>query len=392
MISRIRRSSRLILILAMSLIFAVAVAASAIACPFCTAIKPTLSQRCDSSAEAYLAECVAIDAKAKAAGGEFSVRKVLKASESKPNRSTVRAAAPANLKTGSLVLLLGTNDPDSREDRIEWEITPLNEASFAYIARLPNERTPVLERLKYFAPFLEHADSLVAEDAFLEFGHAPYNQVLRAGAFISAPKLRQWINDPTVKPERKGFYGLALGLTAQGDNRAANQAVLEKLVNAPATFGGDFRAGFDGVLGGYLVATNGDGIAQIKSRFIDNPTAAEGDVRHVQSALRFYYEFGEVDERPAVVAAVEHMLNRPGVAAAAITDLARWQQWSQVDRIAKLYPNAAEPDAALQRAVVGYLTACPLPTADAALDVLRQRDAAGIAAAEQSLSSLNGGN
>jgi hypothetical protein len=392
MIARIRRSSQLTFFFALSLAFASAVAATAIACPFCSAIKPTLSQRCDSSTEGYLAECVTLDAKAKPASGEFSVRKVLKAGESKLNRQTVRAAAPANIKTGSLVLLLGTNDPDSREERFEWEITPLNEASFAYIARLPNERTPVLERLKYFAPFLEHADPLISEDAFLEFGHAPYDQVLRACSFISAAKLRQWINDPAVKPERKGFYGLALGLTAQGDNRAANQAVLEKLVSAPATLGSDFRAGFDGVLSGYLIATNGDGIDQIKSRFIDDPVAAEGDVRHVQSALRFYYEFGPADDRPAVVTAVEHMLNRPGVAAAAITDLARWQQWSQVDRIAKLYPSAAEPDAALQRAVVGYLTACPFPTAEAALEVLRQRDAAGIAAAEQALSSLNGGN
>ncbi len=90
-----------------------------------------------------------------------------------------------------------------------------------------------------------------------------------------------------------------------------------------------------------------------------------------QTALRFYYEFGPVADRPAVAAAVEKLLDRPGTAAAAITDLARWQRWSALERISSLYDRQGIADPVTQRAVVGYLTACPLTEAAAALDKLR---------------------
>jgi hypothetical protein len=366
--------------------------ATSFACPFCSAIKPTIAQQCDTAAAAFLGECTAIDTKQKPAKGEFAVQKVLQSAGARFDQKTLQIQPLANVKLGSLVLALGSGDSDATWNRLEWQIVPLNEVSFAYIARLPNSRATAAERLKYFAPFLEHADPLLAEDAFLEFGHAPYQDVLQAASFLPASKLRAWMNDPKILPERKGFYGLALGLTAQGEDRTANIVALEKLVKSETELGSDFRAGFDGILAGYLLATGGDGVDQIKSRFVLNSTAAEGDVRHVQSALRFYHEFGPAEDQPAVAKLVEHMLDRPGVAAAAIADLARWQQWTVLDRVAKLYPDGDHPDAALERAVVGFLRACPLPTAASALEALRQRDAEGVAAAEKALTLYNGGN
>ena len=248
------------------------------------------------------------------------------------------------------------------------------------------------QRLAYFAKYLEHADPLVAEDVFLEFGHVPYDVVAQAAAVLPAEKLRRWIVDTKVPGERKGFYGLALGLTAQGDQRAANLALLKRLVEAPTPVGGDFRAGFDGILGGYLVAKGAEAIEAITKRILANPQAAVGDARHAQRALRFYFEFGPAADRPAIAAATEHLLDRPAEAAEAITDLARWRQWSALARVAELYEGRENSDVATRRAVVGYLLACPMPQASEALRRLRQRDPEGVAAAEKALQVLGSKN
>jgi hypothetical protein len=361
------------------------------ACPFCSALKPTLAQQCDSAAVAFLGECIGIN-KGDARAYEFNVRKPLKLNGQATTRQLAKLPTASQMKVGSLAIVIGDVDSaaQSNSANFDWQAKPLNEVSFAYVARLPNLRTATLERLKYFAAFLEHADPLVAEDAFSEFGHAPYDQVAQAAALLPASKLRAWIIDPKVLPERKGFYGLALGLTARGDELASNVRVLEKLISTESTPGADFRAGFDGIIAGYLLATGADGIDQIKRRFVDSATVAEGDLRHVQSALRFYHEFGPTDERAAVVTLVEQMLARPSLAAAAVTDLARWQAWPALERVAKLYPDASHAEVNLQKAIVGYLLACPLPTASAVLDELRLRDPHGIAAAEQALQLLGG--
>ena len=84
---------------------------------------------------------------------------------------------------------------------------------------------PAHERLRYFAEFLEHADPLVAEDAYLEFGHAPFDEVARMADLLPAAKLRAWLVDPGVPQTRKGFYGLAIGLSVSPDRRGADGRV-----------------------------------------------------------------------------------------------------------------------------------------------------------------------
>jgi hypothetical protein len=152
----------------------------------------------------------------------------------------------------------------------------------------------------------------------------------------------------------------------------------------------DFRAGFDGLLGGYLLLRGAAGLELIESRYLANPKAADGDVRHAIIALRFYEEFGRDIRRGRLSAALAQVLARPEFAAIVITDLARWNDWDSLARISRLYDEAAYSDAAIRRAIVGYLLACPKPAAGAELARLRSNDPAGVAAAEQVLSRTSG--
>lgn len=191
---------------------------------------------------------------------------------------------------------------------------------------------------------------------------------------------------------RKGFYGLALGLTAKGDDRAPNIALLKKLIDADAPAGADFRVGFDGILGGYLVAEGPAAIQHLSDRLLANAKSAVGDVRHAEKALRFYYEYGPAEQHAAVASAVEKLVDRPSEAASAITDLARWQDWSALAKIAGLYDRKDDNDVLIRRAVVGYLLVCPTPAASQALAHLRQHDPDGVADAEKTLQALGGRN
>lgn len=365
------------------------------ACPFCVEAKPTLMQQCDSAEVAVLAECVGLPADPSSRQFEFQVRHVLRDNDVLKSKRTIKVRTDVPVKEGMLVLLIGTVDlalPDdvaAKLDDIEWECLPVNEVGFAYIARAPDLRTPTEKRLPYFARYLEHADPLVAEDAYFEFAHAPYEAVLQAVDHLPAEKLRKWIVDPGVTSLRRGFYGLALGLTARDGNRDPNLSVLKKLVREETPIGGDFRTGFDGILGGYLVAAGPQAIEEITTRFLADPKAAVGDVRHAHRALRFYHDVAPMSERESIARSVEHLLSRPTEASLAIADLARWQHWSVLDQVVRLYSADDREGAPLRRAVVGYLQACPLPSASVELSRLRAIDPTGLAAAEKSLQALS---
>ena len=92
--------------------------------------------------------------------------------------------------------------------------------------------------------------------------------------------------------------------------------------------------------------------------------------------------------RASVWPALRHALARPEFAADVVTDLARWQDWSALSQVAGLYAKPAYGEAAVRRAIVGYLLACPEPAAAAELKRLRESDPAGVAAAEAILSRL----
>lgn len=182
-----------------------------------------------------------------------------------------------------------------------------------------------------------------------------------------------WLADQAVPPARKGFFGLALGLATDEQAQRANARFLQELIVEPQD---DFRAGFDGILGGYLLLAGESGLELIESRYLANPRAADGDVRHALVALRFYHEYGKDIPAVRLQTAVRRLLARPEFAAAAITDLARWQAWQAPESIAALYEKTDYSTPSTRLAIVGYLLACPLPQARTALRrTARQRSA-----------------
>ncbi len=363
------------------------------ACPFCNAVKPTLAQSREAATVVVLGEATDAPAGKTAAPQTFRIHTALKGPK-RVSGETLRIAADAPVKSGTLALLLGNPavaPAPSLKDapaELQWTAIPLDEVAYAYVMQSPDLRQPSVKRLSYFSRFLEHANPQIAEDALAEFAQASFDQTAEVADRLPMADLRKWLGDPAISPARKGFYGLALGLAKNDADRALNRQLLREKITAKDD---DFRAGFDGILAGYLLLTGQSGLDLIEARYFANPKAADGDVRHALKAVRFYDQYGHEIRTERITAAVAHLLDRPEFAGEAITDLARWQDGSSLDRIAGLYGNKAYSDPDTRRAIVGYLKTCAKPEAAAALAKLRESDPKGIAAAEEYLSILSGG-
>ena len=78
--------------------------------------------------------------------------------------------------------------------------------------------------------------------------------------------------------------------------------------------------------------------------------------------------------RDRVLASLRLLLAEPKLADLVIADLARWQDWSVVDRLTELFETATADNIFVREPIVNYMRACPLPEAAAALVKLEKID------------------
>lgn len=355
------------------------VAARSTACPFCNAVTPTFAERRESAAALAFAEAVERSDES----WRFQIHRVHEGEKQLAPGETVDVNTDAELQAGDLALLLAdADDEGAARDAWRWSVTRVDPASYLYFSKSPGMRVPAAERLRYFLPHLDDENQDVSADAFAELGRAPLEAVEAVADGEIIPQLREWIRDDALPNERRGGYGLMLGLVKDPTERATNANALREVIDRERE---DFRAGFDGVLAGYLLLEPVEALQLIDERYLAQPEARPGDTRHALAALRFCVEYDRGPERSELLKVVRHALDRPAFAADVVKDLARWKDWAPLDAIAALYATPGDQDPLLRRAVVGYLKACPLPEAEAHLSQLRTADPDGIQAIERRL-------
>jgi hypothetical protein len=91
-------------------------------------------------------------------------------------------------------------------------------------------------------------------------------------------------------------------------------------------------------------------------------------------ALRFLGEESDLVPRERVLASLRLLLQEPKLADLVIADLARWQDWSAIDRLVTLFKEAKADNIFVREPIVNYLRACPLPEAAAAVAELETID------------------
>jgi len=345
------------------------------ACPFCGVVGESLAMRRDA------ADIVAIGA----AQGTATPGPDRFLEQAFTIEQMLRGEAPADVRgrvDGPVIgtaILFGV----SAGDGVRWSALAANEALLGYAVAAPATSLPAAERLRWFARWLEHPEPAIAADAFTEFGLAPFDAVRAAADAFDPAMLAAWIGEPGIDARRRGFYGLATGIVAahSADDATRNRLheALEAAVDAPAD---DFRAGFDGLLGGLLAAEGAAALDEFSQLGLFDRSARPVDQRHLLGALRFAWEsLGDTIPRERVAEATARLLSSPAVAADVVIDLARYGAWKQVDDVAGLWETLGHDDPLVRRAVAGYLAACPLPAARSHLEQLRAADPGRLEAA-----------
>jgi hypothetical protein len=247
---------------------------------------------------------------------------------------------------GDPFLILG-----SGESAIDWDPPlPMSEAAVRYVRAAPAPTAPAPERLEYALRFLDDSDPVITNDAFTEFAAAKYDDVKLVAAGVTPQRVRAWLADPKCDPLRIGFFGMLLGIVGSQDDAP----FLEARILEPV----EFRSGSDGLISGYLLLTREAGLDLIDRTKLRDPEAVGLEKSAAMNALRFLWTYApECIPQERLRASMRLMLDYPPLVDVAIVDLARWQDWSVMDRLVAQYGRGSDADPALNRKIVGYLLA-----------------------------------
>ncbi len=321
------------------------------ACPFCTAPSLTLSEQLEQSDATVLVQWVEGKEPENDDPGTtvYEVREVISSSQEDIKAGDrITLARYRSGQKGDLFLLTGT-----RDTVIDWG-SPLEmtEAGYQYVVQSPSYDTPTSKRLEYFMRFLEHADQMIANDAYSEFANAPYEDITPVADMLPREKVSEWVRSNDTTPIRLGLYGLLLGLC--GDDR--DVVIMEKKISEN---GDDFRLGIDGIISGYLLLTGAEGLDLIDESKLANKDVPFSETYSAMQALRFMWTYAEGRiEKKRLRQSMRILLDRPDLAELVIADLARWKDWSVRDHLMELYHSEEYDVPAVKRAIVRYLLVC----------------------------------
>ena len=332
-------------------------------CPFCSAASQTLRQESlsmDAVAIATLVTDGRIDIDGNAT---FLVERVLRGESLLEKGQKVEANYFGPGKTEKKFLLLGV-DPRN----LVWSSPlPLSADAEKYIEALQKLPEDPVARLEFFQKHFEHPDSLLARDSYDEFALAPYEDVKKLKSKMDHEQLMEWIRDPAISPDRKRLYYTMLGICGT----KADAVEFESMIRSSDP---DKRAGLDALIASYLMLQGPEGLELINEQFLANRKATYPDVYASVMALRFHGTEADAIPKESILVSMRHLLSAPDLADLVIPDLARWGDWSQIDRLCELFKTANDDNSWVRVPVVNYLRACPLPEAKERLVELEKID------------------
>ncbi|MBI1347442.1 hypothetical protein GC163_14280 [bacterium] len=328
----------------------------AAACPFCPPSSPTWAEQYAESDAAVLvkwARSREANDSGREAQTDFDIIEVWRSIQDRPQQGqTITVDYLVQGQPGDLFLMFGQQSDGLLTYALPIEMT---EIRAGYVKQAPSIEQPTPERLKFFLKFLESSDTPIANDAFAEFSRAPYDDVKAIRSQLSPEKVRRWLVELEPAEElRRGFYALMLGLC--GDEHDALKLASQVLKPTPADV---TRIGLDGQMAGYVLLTGQAGFDRLVQARLKSPDQPDGDVFATINALRFLWQFEpHLIPRQQVAEALASLLDQPQFAEVVLVDLARWEHWSVMDRVLKLYNSPAFAEPAAKHKILQFAMAC----------------------------------
>ena len=290
------------------------------------------------------------------------IERVLKGGELVKQDQEVKAVYFGSVEAGRRFMLSGVDPPD-----MQWSCLPVSDRAEEYVGRITEIEDDPLARVRFYHDYLDDEETMLARDAYDEFAIAPYDVLKQLKSEMNHDKLVESISDPETSTDRKRLYLTMLGIC--GDEK--DLPMLEGLLSSTQKSN---RAGLDALIACYLTLGGEKGLPLINELFLGNKKAAYADTYAAIMALRFHGTEGDVIARSALVESLHLVLDRQDLADLVIPDLARWSDWSQIDRLSEMFIKADSENNWIRVPVVNYLRACPLPAAKEALEKLEEVD------------------
>ncbi len=333
------------------------------ACPFCSAASQTLRQEMTSMDVVGFASLVPSDQATIDGQADFKITEVVRGGDLAKEGNTLSAPYFGPGKTDKQFLVMAV-----KSDELLWSSPlTLSDTSRKYVEEVFKLPEDAVARLKFFYEYLDSKEPLLSGDAYDEFALAPYADVKAAKDCFKKDELWSWLNDDTVSPDRKRLYYTLLGII--GDKSDAPQ--LEDRLKSDDV---NKRAGLDALIACYLTLVGDDGLPLVDELFLKNTKSAYSDTYAAIQALRFQGTDGGAIGREGLLRSFRLMLERPDYADLVIPDLARWEDWSQVDKVTELFIKADASTNWVRVPVINYLRTCPLPAAKEKLKELEAID------------------
>ncbi len=232
----------------------------------------------------------------------------------------------------------------------------VSDRAVEYLRQLDSLPEKGPERLAFFQDYLQDPEQVLSRDAYDEFAKAPYSEVKGLRDKMNHAQLLAWIKHPDTPLNRKRLYLVMLSVCGGPDDLP----MLEQMLR---TEDRKTRGGLDAMLGCYLMLAGADGMTLVEDLFLKNSKAEYADTYAAIMALRFLGTETEAVPRPRILQGFHCLLVRPELADLIVPDLARWEDWSQVERLVKLFKEADKKSNELRVAIINYLRTCPQPEA-----------------------------
>jgi thiol-disulfide isomerase/thioredoxin len=337
-------------------------------CPFCAALNATFAEQIAKHEISVVAKLVAVPPKTEELATEFPRAKfeivsVLKGEAFVAPGMVFQTQLVGTYPVDEKFLVMGVEPP-----QVMWS-TPMQASDRVIEYLTKSQKLPASGpvRLAFFQQYFEDPESTLAFDAFDEFAIADYADLIAFKDGIKKEKLIQWIGDPELRVDRRRLYFTMLGVCGTAED-------IEFLKNLILSEDPQDRAGLDALLASYLTLAGESGVPLIEDTFLKKKGIEDPEINAAISALRFHGTEVKHIPRDRIAQAVRLALDHPKLADTVIPDLARWEDWSVVDRMVDLFKNCDEDYQYIRVPVVAYLTACPKPEAKAYLKELEKID------------------
>lgn len=342
-------------------------AAETAVCPFCTAASQTIRQEIQSMDVVAIGRLESDGRKDIDGQAAFKIERVFVGETLLKTDQAIQATYFGPGKSAKKFLLMGV---DPRE--LVWSsplpLTPEAEKYVEAIRKLPDN---AMERLSFYQQYFEHADSMLARDSYDEFALAPYADVVALKDKMNREQLLTWVKDPSKSPDRKRLYFTMLGICGKPED----VAVFESMITSSNP---EDRAGLDALLAAYLTLKGEGGLQLIEKKFFMDKDTQYADIYSAVMALRFHGTEVNLLPKESITKAMHKLLERPELADLVIPDLARWGDWSQLDKLSDLFVKATDENSWVRVPVINYLRACPLPEAKEKLAELEKIDPSAV--------------